>query len=146
MRLPSWLAIFAGTKKVEDQGSLHIYASQSETTVVMVTMLGVVDSMVEEIIAVTSNKFSGKHRIVYVIDSLDFGPFRKHSAMFEYLPPLSEQKLHAEAMPWHAYLQARWSLLNAKWKPIHILAYGQNIERYLAAAAAATAATTREAP
>jgi hypothetical protein len=143
MRLPSWLPSFASKMKVLDSDSLYIYASQRDATVVMVTMLGVDDSMMEEIISVTSRKFSGKHRIIYITNSLDFRPLRKHSAMFEYLPPLSEQKLHAEAMPWPAYLQARWQLLNAKWKPIHILAYGQNIERYLAAATAAAVTKTR---
>ena len=68
--------------------------------------------------------------------------FRRHGVFFEYLPPLSEQRLHAADMPWQAYLRERWGLLLAKWRPRQVLAYGMNIESFLAAAPAAVRTTS----
>lgn len=98
----------------------------------MITILGVDRAHIDEIITVTKTKFSSGHRLVYVTDTLDFMRFRHHGVMFEYLPPLHEQRMHLESMNWQSYLKGRWNLLLGKWQPTHVLAYGQNAETYLA--------------
>ncbi|ESY90710.1 hypothetical protein [Mesorhizobium sp. LNHC209A00] len=117
-----------------EEDDMHIYRSVAAKPVVMVTVLGVKSDLLEEIIQITSRKFEPKHRLVFLTDSSEFGLFRSNGAIFEYFPPLLEQRLHAAVMPWPAYLAERWALLVAKWRPIHVIAYGQNIDGFLAAA------------
>jgi len=133
--IPNWL-LKLGKKQPppdEESGTIHIYASDASVSVVMITVLGVQPSHIDEIIAVAKAKFSVRHRLVFLTDSLDFMQFRRQGVMFEYLPTRHEQQRHAEVMPWDSYLKGRWDLLLAKWKPLHVLAYGQNIDTYLAA-------------
>nr|WP_298096023.1 hypothetical protein [uncultured Shinella sp.] len=117
-----------------EPGSVYIYASQPDISVVMITVLGVDPAHIDEIITVTKAKFSGTHRLVYITDDLDFMRFRHQGVMFEYLPPIHEQRMHLESMNWESYLRGRWKLLLTKWRPAHVLAYGQNAENYLASA------------
>ena len=51
------------------------------------------------------------------------------------MPSLLQQRLHADVMDWPAYLTERWALLLAKWRPIHIVAYGRNMPAFLAESA-----------
>ncbi|WEZ85884.1 hypothetical protein P6U16_23115 (plasmid) [Rhizobium sp. 32-5/1] len=105
----------------------------------MITILGIDPSHIDEIISVAKRKFLPRHRLVFITNSLDFMQFRRQGVMFEYLPPLEQQRAHAETMPWESYLKGRWDLLLAKWKPLHLLAYGQNVEAYLASVSSDTA-------
>ncbi|MDO9416196.1 hypothetical protein [Pararhizobium sp.] len=138
MKLTGLLSRFGRREPIKTEpeagDDLYIYAATPATSVVMVTMIGVETSLVDEIITVTTGKFQSQHRIVFITDSLDFMQFRRRGVMFEYLPALGEQRVHASAMPWHSYLNARWELLLSKWRPLHILTYGQNINSYLASA------------
>jgi hypothetical protein len=128
----------------ESEGSVHVYKSKAQISTIIVTVLGVDPGLVDEIVATTKQKLPGKDdRLVYVTDNSDFTVFRRHSVIFEYLPPLMEQRLHAADMPWQAYLSERWGLLLAKWRPRRVLAYGTNIDSFLAAA---PAASVRKAP
>jgi hypothetical protein len=111
-----------------------IYASQPDVTAIIVTLIGVDASQIDEIIDVTNGRFGSRHKIVYLTDSLDFMRFRNKGAIFEYLPSALEQKLHAAEISWNAYLAKRWRLLVAKWRPVHVISYGQNIDSFLAAA------------
>ncbi|WP_313531684.1 hypothetical protein [Shinella sp.] len=134
--ISEWLFRFgkeAESKQDElEPGSLYIYASRPGISVVMITVLGVDPVHIDEIITVTKARFSSGHRLVYVTDTLDFMRFRHQGVMFEYLPPVHEQRMHAESMNWHSYLRGRWKLLLTKWQPTHVLAYGQNADTYLA--------------
>ena len=120
---------------VETPGDIYVYKSKEEISTIIVTTLGVDPNFLEEIVTTTKQKLPGKNdRLVYVTDNSDFTIFRRHGVIFEYLPPLMEQRLHAADMPWQAYLRERWGLLLAKWRPRRILAYGTNIDGFLAAA------------
>ncbi len=118
----------------EPEPSLAIYASKPMLTSVVVTLIGVDAAQIDEIIDVTAGRFGSRHKIVYITDSLDFMRFRNKGAIFEYLPSALEQKLHAADISWHSYLAKRWRLLVSKWKPVHVISYGQNIDAFLAAA------------
>lgn len=109
--------------------------------------MGVNPDFLDEIVTTTKRRLSGRgDRLVYLTDSSDFTVFRRHGVIFEYLPPLLEQRVHAAAMPWQGYLRERWGLLLAKWRPRRVLAYGTNIDSFLAAAPALPAQTTRNTP
>ena len=109
--------------------------------------MGVDPDFLEEIIVTTKRKLPGKRdRLVYLTDNSDFTVFRRHGVIFEYLPPLVDERLHATDMPWQGYLRERWGLLLAKWRPRRVLAYGTNIDSFLAAAPAPPARTTRNTP
>lgn len=128
-----------GSKKpaasdAEPEQSLAIYASKPGLTTILVTLIGLEPEQIDEIIDVTARRFGNRHKIVYLTDSLDFMRFRNRDAVFEYLPSALEQRLHAGEISWHAYLAKRWRLLLAKWKPVHVISYGQNIDAFLAAA------------
>lgn len=125
---------------VESPGNIFIYKSKEDISTIIVTTLGVNPDLVEEIIVTTKRKLPGKSdRLVYLTDNPDFTIFRRHGVIFEYLPPLGEQRLHAADMPWQAYLRERWGLLLAKWRPRRVLAYGTTIDSFLAAAPAVSA-------
>ncbi|ASP86856.1 hypothetical protein CDO26_19995 (plasmid) [Sinorhizobium meliloti] len=96
-------------------------------------MIEVNEAHIDEIIKVTKAKFGAKHRIVYVTDSVDFMRFLNQQAVFEYLPSRLEQSLHASEMAWDSYMARRWRLLISKWRPLHILSYGQNVEAFISA-------------
>lgn len=111
-----------------------IHASQPSVTAIIVTLIGVDAAQIDEIIDVTTERFGSQHKIVYITDSLDFMRFRNKGAIFEYLPSALEQKLHAAEISWNAYLAKRWRLLLSKWRPLHVISYGQNIDGFLAVA------------
>jgi len=118
---------------------MYVYKSKEQISTIIITTLGVDPLHLDEIITKTKQKLPGKDdRMVYVTDDPDFTAFRRHGVIFEYLPPLKEQQLHAADMPWRTYLRERWALLLAKWRPRQVLAYGTDIDSFLAAAPAAS--------
>ncbi|MBY3348011.1 hypothetical protein [Rhizobium laguerreae] len=117
-----------------ESDNLHIYASKPDRPCVLITVIGVDDAHLDEIITVTTKKFGATHRVTYVTDSLDFMQFRNRQAVFEYLPSALEQTMHASEIDWGFYLERRWALLMSKWRPVHILSYGQNVEGFIASA------------
>jgi hypothetical protein len=124
-------------REEENSGNVYLYKSKEGISTIIVSALGVDPSFLEEIIVTTKRKLPRKgDRLIYLTDSSDFAVFRRHGVIFEYLPPLTEQRLHATDMPWQAYLQERWGLLLAKWRPRRILAYGTNVDSFLQAAPA----------
>jgi len=140
--------LFLGKDKinpgVEDPGNIFVYKSKEDISTIIVTILSVNPDFLEEIIVTTKRKLPGKSdRLIYLTDNSDFTIFRRHGVIFEYLPPLVEQRLHAADMPWQAYLREHWGLLLAKWRPRRVLAYGTTIDSFLAAA---PTASVRNAP
>ena len=122
-----------------DEGGMYVYKSKEQISTIIITTLGVDPLHLDEIITKTKQNLPGKDdRMVYVTDNSDFTAFRRHGVIFEYLPPLKEQQLHAADMPWRTYLRERWALLLAKWRPRQVLAYGTDIDSFLAAAPAAS--------
>jgi hypothetical protein len=121
-------------REAADDESLYIYNSEPATSTVLVTLIGVQPHLLEEIILNTQRRLSRSHRLIYLTDQIDFSVFRKNGAIFEYVPALLEQRLHASAMPWHSYMRSHWGLLLAKWRPRQILTYGLSMDRFLAAA------------
>ena len=143
--------IFLGKDKpnpgVEDPGNIFVYKSKEDISTIIVTILGVNPDFLEEIIVTTKRKLPGKSdRLIYLTDNPDFTIFRRHGVIFEYLPPLVEQRLHAADMPWQAYFRERWGLLLAKWRPRRVLAYGTTIDSFLAAAPTASVRKTPDVP
>ncbi|CDX28963.1 hypothetical protein MPLA_1360025 [Mesorhizobium sp. ORS 3359] len=133
--------------QIESPGNIHVYKSKEDISTIIVTVLGVQPDLLEEIIVTTKRKLPGKSdRLIYLTDNSDFTIFRRHRVMFEYLPPLMEQRLHASDMPWQAYLRERWGLLLAKWRPRRVLAYGMNIDSFLAAAPGALVGKASDMP
>lgn len=116
------------------EDDLGIYRTVGSRPVVLVTVLGTRPELIEEILTVMRRKFEPAYRLVFLTDSTDFAVFRRFSMVFEYLPSGLEQRVHADAMDWHAYLSERWALLLSKWLPLHIVAYGQNVDAFIAAA------------
>lgn len=118
----------------DEENQLHIYRSQGQKRIVMVTLFDVAREGHDEIVAKVGATFARFDRIVYVTDIPEFLHFRAAGAAFEYFPCLEQQMAHGSALDWPGYLRIRWDLLLAKWQPEHVLAYGRNIDRLLAAA------------
>jgi hypothetical protein len=116
-----------------EQNDLYIYRSAGPKRIVVVTLFDVARDKHDEIIAKVGKTFAGYDKIVYVTDLPEFLHFRAAGAAFEYFPSLAEQKRHHDTLSWRAYLAARWEIILAKWQPEHVLAYGANIDRFLAA-------------
>lgn len=114
-----------------DEAKRELCVHDKKKPVVIVSIFAVEQEMIDEIIAVTSKRYSKTSRLVFVTDCADFSAFMKRGVVFEYLPSNIVQKLHSDTMPWRTYLQHRWDLLLSKWQPKKILAYGQNIERFI---------------
>jgi hypothetical protein len=115
-----------------EQNDLYIYRSAGPKRIVVVTLFAVAREKHDEIIAKIGKTFAGYDKIVYVTDVPEFLHFRAAGAAFEYFPSLAEQKRHHDTLSWRAYLSARWEIVLAKWQPEHVLAYGTNIDRFLA--------------
>lgn len=145
MELLKKIAIWTKRRKAEDpEPSLYLYKDDTQKRrVIFITLLDVGSEGIVEIIERTSQKFQNAYRIVYVTDSVDFLVFRERHATFEYIPSLSEQKAHAGTLDWPGYLKARWELLLTKWQPEQILAYGLNVDRFIANAARLGSADAR---
>ena len=145
MELLKKIAIWTKRRKAEDpEPSLYLYKDDTQKRrVIFITLLDVGSEGIVEIIERTSQKFQNTYRIVYVTDSVDFLVFRERHATFEYIPSLSEQKGHAGTLDWPGYLKARWELLLTKWQPEQILAYGLNVDRFIANAARLGSADAR---
>lgn len=119
---------------VTPPGDLNIHRSAGPKRIVVVTLFDVARDKHDEIVAKVGETFAGYDKIVYVTDLPEFLHLRDAGAAFEYLPSLHQQKMHRDALNWQDYLRARWELILAKWQPEHVLAYGINIDRFLAAA------------
>lgn len=131
----------------ERQGGVYIFKSKEEASAIIITALGVDSNLLEEIIVRTKRKLSRKvDCLIYLTDSPDFAIFRRHGVIFEYLPSSTKQRLHATDMPWQAYLQERWGLLLAKWRPRYVLTYGTSIDSFLAAAPASSVRRSPDMP
>lgn len=145
MELLKKIVIWTKRRKAEDpEPSLYLYKDDTQKRrVIFITLLDVGSEGIVEIIERTSQKFQNTYRIVYVTDSVDFLVFRERHATFEYIPSLSEQKAHAGTLDWPGYLKARWELLLTKWQPEQILAYGLNVDRFIANAARLGSADAR---
>lgn len=121
--------------ETEKVGDIGLYKSKAGISTVFITVFCVNPDFLEEIILTTTRRLSSKSKkLIYLTDNPDFTTFRRHGVMFEYMPALTEQRRHAADMPWQAYLRERWRLLLAKWRPRQVLAYGTNIDDFLAAA------------
>lgn len=145
MELLKKIVIWTKRRKAEDpEPNLYLYKDDTQKRrVIFITLLDVGSEGIVEIIERTSQKFQNTYRIVYVTDSVDFLVFRERHATFEYIPSLSEQKAHAGTLDWPGYLKARWELLLTKWQPEQILAYGLNVDRFIANAARLGSADAR---
>jgi hypothetical protein len=128
----------ADESDVRSVDDLSIYDEASKH-VVMVTLLEVAPSHVADIISQT--KRESRNKVVYVSDCSDFSLFRWHDVMFEYVPSLSQQKLHGAGLAWPIFLNERYELLVAKWRPIKLVEYGMTFARFIEQAEAATGST-----
>lgn len=142
MRLDRWLPRFLKAPRpaeaAQEDDELAIYPAGSAPPVVIVTVFAVKPELLAEIVTVMQRRFQPAHRLLFITDSLDFSVFRDNGVIFEYLPSTLEQRIHADAMDWPAYLTERWALLLAKWRPLHVIAYGQNSDAFIASAPART--------
>ncbi|WP_421591588.1 hypothetical protein [Shinella sp. M27] len=136
MRLFGWLFKAARQHRESLEVDRPLSAPPAERQVLLVTMLGVEQASIADIVDRTS---AAGIKVVYLTDTLDFAVFRHRKATFEYIPPLSEQSRHAGAMNWPRYLRRRWALIEAKWAPTQLHAYGMNFDRFLTAAERADA-------
>lgn len=121
----------ASEPETGDEAKRELCVHDGKKPVVIVSILAVEQDMIDEIIEVILKKFTKGHRIVFVTDCADFSSFMKNKVAFEYLPAHLVQKLHSDTLSWRIYLQERWDLLLTKWKPSHILSYGQNAQRFI---------------
>jgi len=121
-----------------------IYRSLGKRRIILVTLFGVERTQHENIIDTIGKKFKGFDKIVYVTDLPDFLHFREAGAAFEYLPSLDQQKMHNSELSWPEYLATRWELILSKWLPKYVLAYGMNIDRFIASAPPAAFGTDHD--
>ncbi|WP_158569249.1 hypothetical protein [Pseudotabrizicola alkalilacus] len=99
--------------------------------VLMVTVLGVNPEEHPEILHKVLARHGQRHRCVFVLDHDDFAPFLARGVALEYLTPLDLQAQHAALMDWPDYLSEKWMLLQLKWQPGQIIAYGMTADRFL---------------
>lgn len=114
---------------------LYLYRDGEAPRTIMVTMLGVGPELIDEIVERTTTQFGPGFRLVYVTDTEDFHVFLRRNATFEYVPGAMRRRLHADKLNWKPYLGERWILLQAKWQPVRVLAYGDLAEAVIEAAA-----------
>lgn len=69
---------------------------------------------------------------VFLTDELDFVAFRRHRALFEYLPRRAGQAPQPARRDWPLYLVRRFGLLCAKWQPVQVIAFGKAAGEQLA--------------
>lgn len=130
-------SLFASTGETGDGGGVagdgkrDLCVHEKDKPVIIVSTFTVEQDLIGEIVDVVLKKFGKRNRIVFVTDCADFSVFVQRNAAFEYLPSSLEQGLHKSTMPWRVYLKDRWELLLAKWRPISVLAYGQNIDLFI---------------
>jgi hypothetical protein len=61
---------------------------------------------------------------VFLSDSLDLEPFRRHRALVEVLPSPEQQARHAPDLDWPPYLRRRLALLARKWQAGRVVVLG----------------------
>ncbi len=108
--------------------------------VLLFTLLEVDPAAHEEILGKVYAKFDATHKLVFVLSSDQFAPFLARKAALEYFMPLDQQAMHRDMMDWPGYLVEKWGLLQQKWQPAQIVAYGMTPDAFLAAARAQVAA------
>lgn len=105
--------------------------------VMMVTLLSVDPGAFPEILDKINRRFGARRRIIFLVSTYDVSAFLERRAEFEFFMPIGEQIAHRDLMDWPDYLAEKWKLMLAKWRPRTIVAYGSNVDRFLAEARAA---------
>lgn len=100
----------------------------------LVSAIGVAAADVPAILAATGRRLARFDRVVYLTDDADFRPYRAVRAIVEYVPPIEDMR-RAPDLPWPAYLEAKRTLLLAKWRPGMEIAYGLSWADYVSRAA-----------
>lgn len=109
---------------------LCYFAPDARRRVVFVSVLGVAAALLEEIVATTQRRLGGGAELVYISDQPDFLPFRRRKAMFEYIPSILDQQRLAPEKPWPLFLEERFALIQAKWRPELIVSYGDDFKAF----------------
>ncbi|CAH1660412.1 hypothetical protein BOSEA31B_12057 [Hyphomicrobiales bacterium] len=131
-RLLSQVARLAPRPPPQPDGDrMAVYGSEETARVALVTLLGL--DIADGIAALdAARKALGRsHRIVCVTDGTAIAALYRAGAMVEHIPSRDEQLLRAPDLRWSAYLQDRYDLLIAKWRPEVVLAYGDSFERMI---------------
>ena len=102
-----------------------------ESPVLMVTLLEVRPEEHAEILDKVLARHGARHRCVFVLSHDDFAPFLARGVALEYLMPLDLQAQHGGLMDWPEYLSEKWTLVQMKWRPAQIIAYGLTVDRFL---------------
>lgn len=105
-----------------------ILRKNNRARVALVTILGVEEKRVDEIINVTQSALKEYDKIVYLTDSPNFHQFRTRQLAFEYWPSPHEINLHGQGLDWNNYLTSKKALLMSKWSVSVVVAYGVSIE------------------
>ncbi|WP_181705484.1 hypothetical protein [Chthonobacter rhizosphaerae] len=109
--------------------------------VLLVTLLEVDPAEHVEIVEKVFDTFNASHKLVFLVSTDVFGPFLARQAALEYFAPVEDQVRFRHLMDWPDYLAEKWTLLLLKWKPVSVVAYGMNVDRFLEAARAARGAS-----
>ena len=68
---------------------------------------------------------------LFITDDPDFSIFVTRGFLYEYLPPLAEQKKHGPAMAWDRHLVMKLRLLMEKWRPVRVESLGAPLEAFI---------------
>lgn len=121
-----------GEHRRHPDGALYLYRDGTGARTLLVSLLGVAPTALDDILDRTAGQFGDSFRLVYLTDSEDFSPYLRRGAIFEYLPGRLQRRLHADRLNWAAYLDERWRFLITKWQPVQVVVFGETPEAVIA--------------
>ncbi|RSK41011.1 hypothetical protein EJA01_00265 [Rhodovulum iodosum] len=71
------------------------------------------------------------HRPVFIVTDPDIGPLQQAGCVFEHLPAPEMVQRFCGMGDWPGYLDERWAMLQRKWQPGWVVAYGLSLDDYL---------------
>jgi hypothetical protein len=111
-----------------------VYEASAGKTVALVTLLELAPDASEAAVVDARRRFPIYRDLVFVTDNPDFSALRRTEVMFEYIPSLKVQQMTGADLDWKLFLEQKYDLLLAKWRPLKIIAYGVSFEDLIAKA------------
>jgi hypothetical protein len=101
--------------------------------VLLAAVQGLVPAELERLVAAVQARTAaaGVH-VVFVTDCAELALFRRRGALVEYLPPAPDLERLTAADEVEIYLARRLDLLRRKWRPVRVVAYGEDAVAWLA--------------
>lgn len=121
----------SGTARARKNKVTRNNEAPEQPPVLLISVLALDEISIQSAIERIKKKISKRYSLVFVTSHEDFSPFLHHKVPFEYLPPHSSVKKHAQVLDWKSYAAEKWELIQLKWDAERVVVFGISPKAYI---------------